>query len=73
MKDIINWIVANWAYIVSAIAGVIFVASIIVKLTPTQKDDSVVKKIIDFLGHLSIFNTKEDQELIDRAKKNVEK
>lgn len=64
----INWIIANWAYILSAFLGVIVVASIIVKLTPTTKDDSVMGKIVGVLDKLSIAKTANDKALIDMAK-----
>ena len=66
-----KWITENWAYIVSAAAGVVFVSSVIVGLTPTTKDDSVLRKIIKFLDHFSIFKTADDKELIERAEKNL--
>jgi len=69
--NIFVWIKENWAYIVSALAGIIFVSSIIVKLTPTTKDDSVMRKIINFLDHFSIFDTADNKELIERAKKTI--
>ena len=64
----INWIVANWAYILSGILGVIVVASIVVKLTPTIKDDSVLGKIVGVLDKLSIAKTANDKALIEMAK-----
>ena len=39
------------------IGGVVSVATIIVKLTPTQKDDAVLGKIIAVLSALSLVNT----------------
>lgn len=68
-----NWIVQNWAYILSALFGVIVVASIIVKLTPTTKDDSVLGKIIGVIDHLSLAKTANDKKLIEIAKENMEK
>lgn len=35
--------------------------SLVVKLTPTQKDDNFVAKMVKFLDWLSIFNTKADE------------
>lgn len=64
----INWIIANWAYILSGILGVIVVASIVVKLTPTTKDDSVMGKIVGVLDRLSIAKTANDKALIEMAK-----
>ena len=69
--NIFVWIKENWAYIVSALAGVVFVSSVVVRLTPTTKDDSVLRKIINFLDHFSIFDTADNKELIERAKKTI--
>lgn len=52
----ISWLQANWKDVLAIIGGVVTVASIIVKLTPTQKDDSVLEKIIKILSALSLFN-----------------
>ena len=40
-------------------------ASIIVKATPTQKDDAVLAKVVKVFDLLSIFNTKINQAKID--------
>lgn len=66
-----NWIVTNWPYILSIFCGVVVVASVIVKLTPTTKDDSVLGKIIAFLDHFSIVKTANDKKLIEIAKDNL--
>lgn len=42
-------------------------ASVIVKATPTQKDDAILAKAIKVLDWLSVFNTKANQEKILRA------
>ena len=52
----INWIQANWKDVLAIIGGVVTVASIIVKLTPTQKDDAFLAKVIKVLAALSLFN-----------------
>ena len=52
----INWIQANGKEILAIIGGVVTVASIIVKLTPTPKDDAVLSKVIKVLAALSLFN-----------------
>lgn len=51
-----EWITAHWKDILAVIGGVVTVASIIVKLTPTQKDDNVLAKIIKILAALSLYN-----------------
>ena len=68
MNEIINFIQTHWDEILAIVGGIISTASIIVKLTPTTKDDKILKYIIGFLAKFSIFNTKEDQERINNAK-----
>lgn len=51
-----DWIIANWKDILAAIGAVVLAASAIVKLTPTQKDDNVLAKIIKVLSALGLFN-----------------
>lgn len=53
---IINAVKNNWAEIASAIAGIIGVASIIVKLTPTLKDDNFLLPIVKFIGKYIALN-----------------
>ena len=64
----INWIIANWSYILSGLLGAIVVASIVVKLTPTTKDDSVLGKIVGILDKISIAKTANDKAMINIAK-----
>lgn len=52
----VNWIVEHWQDVLSIIAGVIGISTIIVKLTPTQKDDAILAKIIKVLSALSLCN-----------------
>ncbi len=53
---IVAWFQTNWFQIAQAIAAIIGAASIIVKLTPTLKDDTVLLKIIKFLGKYIALN-----------------
>lgn len=59
-------IVNNVDSVFAIIGGVVSVASIIVKLTPTTKDDSVLEKVINFLDYFSVVNTKKNQEKLDK-------
>lgn len=52
----INWIQTNWKDVLALIGGVVTVASMIVKLTPSPKDDAVLAKVIRVLSALSLFN-----------------
>lgn len=51
-----DWIINHWKDILSVIGGVVLVCSAIVKLTPTQKDDNILAKIIKILSALGLFN-----------------
>ena len=42
--------------------------SAIVKITPTQKDDAILAKIIKIADCFSIYFTKEDKKIIEEAK-----
>jgi len=48
--EIIAWFKGNIGNITEVIAYIIAAASIIVKLTPTVKDDNILKGIIKFIG-----------------------
>jgi len=48
--QIVTWFTENWVELAKVIAAIIGAASIIVKLTPTLKDDNILKGIIKFIG-----------------------
>ncbi len=52
----IQWIIENWAEVAKAIAYIIAGVSVIVKITPTPKDDTILKKIKDFLSRFIALN-----------------
>lgn len=52
----VAWITEHWKDILAVIGGVVTTASLIVKLTPTQKDDAFLAKVIKVLAALSLFN-----------------
>lgn len=51
-----DWIQTHLKDISAWIGAVVTCASIIVKLTPTPKDDTILAKIIKVLSALGIFN-----------------
>jgi hypothetical protein len=61
---IIAWFQTNWVNIINIITGVIAVASIAVKLTPTIKDNEVLEKIIKFIGKWIALNRTVDDDAI---------
>ena len=48
--EIVKWVQANWLQISQGIAAIIGVASVIVKLTPTVKDNNILLGVIRFIG-----------------------
>ena len=44
-----NWITENFTNIMAVIGAIIVLARIIVKLTPTPSDDSILEKVVKFL------------------------
>ena len=53
--NIVNFITSHWVELGSAAALIVGAARIIVKLTPTPKDDTVVEKIINALKHIGLY------------------
>ena len=51
-----EWIQTNWKDILAVLGAVVALATAIVKLTPTQKDDNVLAKVIKVLVALSLCN-----------------
>lgn len=56
--EVINWITAHWQDILATLGGLVAVASIAVKLTPTDKDDAVLAKVVKVLDYFSVVNPK---------------
>lgn len=54
--EIITWLKANWDSVLAIIGGIVSVATIIVKLTPTQKDDNALATFIRVLSIFSLVN-----------------
>lgn len=51
-----EWITVHWKDVLAVIGGVVSVVSLIVKLTPTQKDDTFLAKVIKLLSIFGIVN-----------------
>ena len=52
--NIINWVVEHSSELIGILTGIVTVASAIAALTPTPKDDGIVKKIYGLLDMLAI-------------------
>ena len=51
-----DWIISHWKEIAAIFGTAVALASAIVKLTPTQKDDNILARIIKVLVVLSLYN-----------------
>lgn len=51
-----TWIVEHWDDMLAIIGGLVIVVSTVVKLTSTDKDDTVWAKILKVLSALSLVN-----------------
>ena len=67
-----EWIKANWPYIGSAGLGLIIVASLIVKMTPSTKDDGFIAKVVYWLDKLSVCQSQRNKKLLEIAEEIVE-
>lgn len=50
LEGAIEWIKTNWEMVIAGYFAIVGLASWIVKLTPTVKDDNALKGIITFIG-----------------------
>lgn len=53
MEATIAWVQANWTNILAVWGAVVGLATIVVKLTPTPKDDAILSKIVGFVSKFS--------------------
>jgi len=53
---IVGWFQLHWKDITTVIAYTIAIASIVVKMTPTLRDDDILKGVIKFLGKYIALN-----------------
>jgi hypothetical protein len=51
----IDFITQNWAILLQIVTGTITVASLIVKLTPTPNDDTILAKVISICRVVGLY------------------
>lgn len=56
IAGIVGWVTENWDEIIKVYLAIVGLASVIVKLTPTLKDDDVLKGVMRFLGKYVALN-----------------
>ena len=57
IADIVTWFQSHWQDFIQIYLSIIGLASIIVRITPTLKDDDALKGVIKFLGKYIALNT----------------
>lgn len=58
----IDFIKTHWEDILAVYGAVVAISTVIVKYTPTKKDDELLAKIIKILDYFSTAFTKKDAE-----------
>lgn len=69
----LDWIFNHWADLLAIYGGIVAIATVIVKLTPSTKDNEILDKIIKILDHFSTVFTKEDAAKLASATKKAKK
>lgn len=64
-----QWLVDNWETIFAVWGMLVAFCTAIVKLTPTQKDDNFLAKVVKWADVFSVVFTKEDAQTIANATK----
>lgn len=76
ITSVLNWFGNNINTIIMWFGWVVLIASIVVKTTPTKKDDSYMTKGLNFIlnaiKNVSIFNTKVDEKILKEAREHVQ-
>jgi hypothetical protein len=49
-----SWITENWQTVVAGVGAVVMLARVIVKLTPTPADDTILAKVVDVLKSIGL-------------------
>ena len=70
MLEIITFLKLHYDEILAIIGGIVSIATIITKITPSKRDDEILAKILNILSKLSIVNTKQDEKILKEAKDN---
>lgn len=62
-----TWLLEHWETIFAIWGMLVAFCTAIVKLTPTQKDDNILAKIVKWADVFSVVFTKQDAETIAKA------
>lgn len=73
MSSVFNFLSENWEHLAAGFGMLVAFCSVIVKLTPTQKDDNILAKVVKWADVFSIVFTKKDAQVIADALKKKNK
>jgi len=65
----IDWIVENWDNIFKYIGYAVTACTVLVKATPTTKDDSIANKVVKVADWLSVVNTADNKAKLEKYAK----
>jgi len=68
-----NWLIQNWEHIAAGFGMLVAFCTAIVKMTPTQKDDNILAKVVKWADVFSVVFTKADAQVIADAMKKSKK
>lgn len=60
--EALAWLKDNWKDILDVLAYIVMIASVIVRMTPTLKDDAILLPIIKFISKYIALNTPTPEE-----------
>lgn len=66
-----TWLFEHLQDLLACFGALVGFCSLVVKLTPTQKDDNFVAWLVKVFNWLSIFNSKKDEETLEKAAKKA--
>lgn len=69
ITGIVTWVKLNWDNVIALYLAVVGVASIVVKLTPTIKDNEMLEKIIKFVAKYISLNRTVDDDAVRASSK----
>lgn len=62
----LDWIIEHWDDLLAIYGGVVAICTVVVKLTPSVKDDEIFGKIIKILDTFSTAFKKSDAEKLSK-------
>lgn len=68
-----NWLLQHWDELFAAWGILVALCTAVVRLTPTQKDDTFLAKVVKWADVFSVVFTKQDAKIIADALKKKNK